>query len=148
MTNFVVCLSGLRFLQRPFFIQSTLYDTIIDTDVDFLSEFMVMDTYNQSTIYRLSRKLARLWLGVMPSSINQKWGVPVFLACLAYECLKPVGHENVILFAPFPRRFFVACFCGEAVYGTISQETHRRQVFTASIMRFSVSAFYGKHEIN
>lgn len=91
--------------------RATLCDTIIDTDVDILSEFTVMDTYSLGEIYRLSRKLVRLCVGVIPSSINQKWGVPVFLACLAYECFEAVSRENAILFAPFPRRLPFTSFC-------------------------------------
>jgi hypothetical protein len=113
MTTLGVCLCVSRVLGRSLIFHSyrtTLHDTIIDTNVDVLSEFTVMDTYNQSTIYRLLRKLVRLWLEVMPSSISQRWGVPVFLACLAYECFRPVGCENVILFAPFPCLFFLLVF--------------------------------------
>jgi hypothetical protein len=97
MTTFDVCLFS-RVLERCLIFHScrtTLYDIIIDTNVDILSKFTVMDTYNQSTIYRLLRKLVRSWLGIMPSSISQRWGVPVFLACLAYECLRPVGRSAV-----------------------------------------------------
>jgi hypothetical protein len=118
LTTFEVCLCVSRVLERsPIFhsCRTTLHDTIIDTNVDILSEFTVMDMYNQSTIYRLLRKLVRLWLGVMSSSISQRWGVPVFLACLAYECFRPVGCENVILFAPFPLTFSFTCFCCKEV---------------------------------
>jgi hypothetical protein len=114
MTTLGLCLCVSRVLELSVIFHSyrtTLYDTIIDTNVDILSEFTVMATYNQSTIYRLLRKLVRLWLGVMPSSISLRWGVPVFLACLAYECFRPVGCENVILFVPFPCRFSFTCFC-------------------------------------
>jgi len=122
MTTLGVCLYVSRVLERPVVFHScrtTLYDTIIDTNVDISSEFDVMDTYNQSTIYRLLGKLVCLWLGVMPSSISQRWGVPVFLACLAYECFKPVGCENVILFAPFPCHFSFTCFCCREVQSVV-----------------------------
>jgi hypothetical protein len=78
----------------------------------------------------------------MPSSINHKWGVPVFLACLAYECFKPVGRENVILFASFPRLpFFYFLY-------EFTKTTARRQFFRASMMRQSVSVFHIKHKTN
>lgn len=118
MTNFEMRSFGLRFLERSPISHScraTLCDTIIDTDVDILSEFTVMDTYSLGELYRLSRKQVRLWVGVMPSSINQKWGDPVFVACLAYECLEAVGRENVILLLSPPPP---TSFCCKAMYCT------------------------------
>ena len=133
MTTLGVCLCVSRVLERSVIFHSrktTLYDTIIDTSVDILSEFTVMDTYNQSTIYRLWRKLVRLWLAVMPSSVSQRRGFPAFLACLAYECFRPVGCENVILFAPFPYRFSYTCFCCREVESVV--RVHKKECQGAS----------------
>jgi hypothetical protein len=52
------------------FIQGTLYDTIIDTNVDFLSEFTVMDTYNQKHDISIIEK-ARSLVARSNAIINQ-----------------------------------------------------------------------------